>query len=144
MNNYNLKLLINEENNMIIKREIHQRKSLNCLGYILPFFYYAGTQKNKNELRSCFYSINDNLNIVKVLIRLVRSERLLNVYLDNENNKNDKNNSNKFDTLHSIFQKLNKNNIKKTKTFGVKIHTHDKIDENSNNSSTMKLENIFN
>ncbi len=143
MNNYNLKLLINEENNMIIKREIHQRKSLNCLGYILPFFYYAGTQKNKSELRSCFYSINDNLNIVKVLIRLVRSERLLNVYLDNENNKNDKNKSNKIDTLHSIFQKLNKNNIKKTKTFGVKIHTHDKIDENSNNSSTMKLENIF-
>ena len=81
---------------------------------------------------------------MKVLIRLVRSERLLNVYLDNENNKNNKNNSNKFDTLHSIFQKLNKNNIKKTKTFGVKIHTHDKIDENSNNSSTMKLENIFN
>ena len=138
MNNYNLQLIINEEHNLIIKREHHERKVLNCLGYILPFYYYTETQKNKNELKFCFESINDNLNIVKVLIRLVRSERLLNVYLKNEcqKNKKEKNETIKFDTLHALYSNR-KNDIKKNKTLAFKVNS--KFD--SCNSSTIRFEN---
>ena len=138
MNNYDLQLIINEEHNLIIKREHHERKVLNCLGYILPFYYYTETQKNKNELKFCFESINDNLNIVKVLIRLVRSERLLSVYLKNENKKNkiEKNETIKFDRLHTLYSNR-KTDMKKNKTLAFKVNS--KFD--SCNSSTIRFEN---
>ncbi len=139
MNNYNLKLLLNDENNLIIKRNTLERKSLNCLGYILPFYLYANSQKNKNELDYCYHAINDNLNVVKVLIKLVRSERLLNTYLENENvNNNIK--EQHVETFHIDFKKMKKSCIprkpKKYKNFGNKIQS----DIFSDNSSTMKCE----
>ena len=139
MNNYNLQLLLNEENNMIIKRNSQERKNLNCLGYILPFYLYANSQKNKNELHYCYHAINDNLNVVKVLIRLVRSERLLNTYLENENGTNNFKGKH-IETFHFNFKNMKKSYIprkpKRYTNFGIKINS-----ENiSENSSTMKCE----
>ena len=135
MNNYNLQLLLNEENNMIIKRNTHERKILNCLGYILPFYLYANSQKNKNELHFCYHSINDNLNVVNVLIRLVRSERLLNTYLENENGtiSHEKNG----DTLHFVFNNMKKTTVpKRPRNFAIKFNSN----QISENSSTLRYE----
>ena len=138
MNNYNLQLLLNEENKLIIKRNSYERKNLNCLGYILPFYLYANSQKNKKELDYCYHAINDNLNVVKVLIKLVRSERLLKTYLENENGK--KNIKEIHEKSQFELKNMKKTFIprkpKKLKNFGIKIQS----DNISDNSSTMKCE----
>ncbi len=68
----------------------------------------------------------------------MRSERLLNVYLKNENKKNkkEKNETIKFDTLHALYSNR-KNDIKKNKTLTFKVNS--KFD--SCNSSTIRFEN---